>query len=77
VTLTVVAMAGLLVAGVAAGVLTPALVPGAVLLAVGIVAGNALGARVLARLPAETFRKALIAALALASLELLGSGLSR
>jgi uncharacterized membrane protein YfcA len=56
-------------------VLTPALWPVAGVLAVGIVAGNAVGARVLAGLSREAFRRLLLGALALAALQLMASAL--
>jgi len=58
-----------------AAVLTPALLPGAAVLAAGIVAGNALGARLLARMPREVFRKVLVIVVGLASLQLAFSAL--
>ncbi len=58
-----------------AQVLTPALLPAAGVLAIGIVAGNAAGARVLARMPRETFRRVLATAVALAGAQLLWSAL--
>ncbi|MFN3430551.1 MAG: sulfite exporter TauE/SafE family protein [Candidatus Sericytochromatia bacterium] len=54
-------------------VLTPALWPAALVLAGGIVAGNAVGARWLAGLSREAFRRLLLGALTLAALQLLAS----
>lgn len=53
--------------------LTPDLLPLACLLTVGILGGNALGARVLQRLPKAVFQRCLLAGLALAAVELLAT----
>lgn len=59
----------------ATSVLTPALLPAAAVLTVGVLAGNAMGAPLLKRLSRQTFRRLLLAALTLTSLQLLVSAL--